>query len=201
MSRHSMMGLALLVIMAAAAGLLSPAVARADDRAAEAALKTLYKNTPEAKTLEDSAKGILVFPNIKKAGFVVGAQYGTGTLFEGGRPAGHYRITAGSYGLQAGVQGFSYAMFFMTDDALKYLDNAAGFEIGVGPSVVVVDAGKAKTLTTTTTARADVYAFIYGARRGSWRGWGCRARRSRRPVPSRPLERETVSSASGALGL
>jgi len=70
MSRHSMMGLALLVVMATAAALLSPAVARADDRAAETALKTLYQKTPEAKTLEDSAKGILVFPNIKKAGFI-----------------------------------------------------------------------------------------------------------------------------------
>ena len=115
MSRRSMMSLALLVIVAIAAALLSPTVARADDRAAEAALKTLYQKTPEAKTLEDTAKGILVFPNIKKAGFIVGAQYGTGTLFEGGRPAGHYRMTAGSYGLQAGVQGFSYAMFFMTE--------------------------------------------------------------------------------------
>jgi len=155
--RPSTIGLALLVIVASAAALLSPVVARADDRAAETALKTLYQKTPEAKTLEDTAKGILVFPSIKKAGFIVCAQYGTGTLFEGGRPAGHYRMTAGSYGLQAGVQGFSYAMFFMTDDAL----NSAGFEVGVGPSVVVVDAGKAKTLTT-TTARADVYAFIYG---------------------------------------
>jgi len=181
MSRHSMMGLALLVIMAIAAALLSPAVARADDRAAETALKTLYQKTPEAKTLEDSAKGILVFPNIKKAGFIVGAQYGTGTLFEGGRPAGHYRMTAGSYGLQAGVQGFSYAMFFMTDDARKYLDNSAGLEIGVGPSVVVVDAGKAKTLTT-TTARADVYAFIYG-QKGLMAGLGLQGSKITKTTP------------------
>jgi lipid-binding SYLF domain-containing protein len=137
------------------------AVAQGADGEAAAALEALYKSTPEARTLAETAKGILVFPKIKKAGFIVGAQYGSGTLFQNSRPAGHYRMTAGSYGLQAGVQGFSYAMFFMTDGALKYLDNSAGFEIGVGPSIVVVDAGKAKTLTT-TTARADVYAFIYG---------------------------------------
>jgi lipid-binding SYLF domain-containing protein len=70
-------------------------------------------------------------------------------------------MAAVSYGLQAGVQGFAYAMFFMTDSALSYLENSAGFEVGVGPSVVVVDAGKAKTLTT-TTGRDDVYAFIFG---------------------------------------
>ena len=99
-------------------------------------------------------------------------------------------MTAGSFGLQAGVQRFSYARFFMIDDALKYLDNSAGFEVGVGPSVVVVDAGKAKTLTT-TTARADVYAFIYG-QKGLMAGLG---RRSRNPVPSPSLERETASKA------
>jgi lipid-binding SYLF domain-containing protein len=62
--------------------------------------------------------------------------------------------------LQAGAQGFAYVMFFMTDSALKYLEDSAGFEIGAGPTVVVVDAGKAKSLTT-TTARDDVYAFIF----------------------------------------
>ena len=72
-----------------------------------------------------------------------------------------YNMAAASYGLQAGVQGFAYAMFFMTDSALDYLENSAGFEIGVGPSIVVVDAGKAKTLTT-TTGRDDVYAFVFG---------------------------------------
>jgi lipid-binding SYLF domain-containing protein len=49
----------------------------------------------------------------------------------------------------------------MTDAALQYLDRSEGFEIGVGPSIVVVDEGVAKTLTT-TTAREDVYAFIFG---------------------------------------
>ena len=53
-------------------------------------------------------------------------------------------IAAASYGLQAGVQSFAYSMFFMTDSALEYLQKGAGFEIGVGPSIVVVDAGMAK---------------------------------------------------------
>ena len=126
-----------------------------------AALNALYRSAPAAKTLAKTAKGILVFPRIVKAGFLVGAQYGEGTLLKNGQPAGHYNIAAASYGMQAGVQGFAYAMFFMTDSALTYLENSAGFEVGAGPSVVVVDTGKAKTLTT-TTAREDVYAFIFG---------------------------------------
>jgi lipid-binding SYLF domain-containing protein len=59
------------------------------------------------------------------------------------------------------LQDFGYALVFMTDTALQYLNRGEGFEIGVGPSIVVVDEGVAKTLTT-TTAREDVYAFIFG---------------------------------------
>jgi lipid-binding SYLF domain-containing protein len=49
---------------------------------------------------------------------------------------------------------------FMTTDALKYLDSSRGFEIGVGPSVVVVDQGMAKKFGSTTLTQ-DVYAFIF----------------------------------------
>ncbi len=133
------------------------------DHDVDAALRKLYDTTPSARALASKARGILVFPNIVKAGFVVGAQYGQGALRSQGRTVGYYNIAAASYGLQAGLQSFAYAMFFMTDSALKYLKESAGFEVGVGPSVVVVDAGMAKTLTT-TTAKNDVYAFVFGQR-------------------------------------
>jgi lipid-binding SYLF domain-containing protein len=151
---------AVVVLLIAAA----PAIA-ADpsgiDHDVRAALNTLYDTTPGAKTLAATAKGILVVPNIVKAGFLVGAQYGNGALLVNDRSAGYYNIAAASYGFQAGVQGFAYAMFFMTDAALDYLGKSDGFEVGVGPSIVVIDEGKAKTLTTTTT-KDDVYAFIFG---------------------------------------
>jgi lipid-binding SYLF domain-containing protein len=131
------------------------------DREAEAALKVLYERTPAARELAGRAKGILVFPNIVKAGFIFGAQYGDGELLKDGQVGGRYNITAVSYGLQAGIQAFGYAMFFMTDPALSYLDRSAGFEIGVGPSVVVLDEGMAKTVTT-STVQSDVYAFVFG---------------------------------------
>jgi lipid-binding SYLF domain-containing protein len=82
-------------------------------------------------------------------------------LFKNGRTAGYYNIVAGSYGLQAGVQSFNYAMFFMDNASLNYLNNSEGWEVGVGPSVVVVDKGIAKSLTT-TTAKDGVYAYIFG---------------------------------------
>jgi lipid-binding SYLF domain-containing protein len=152
-------------------------------RKSDAALQDLYASNPEARQLARRAKGILVFPGIVKAGFLVGAQYGTGgTLFKNGRTAGYYNIIAGSYGLQAGVQSFSYAMFFMDNDSLSYLDRSEGWEVGVGPSVVVVDAGMAKSLTT-TTGQSGVYAFIFG-QRGLMAGLGLQGSKISRINPN-----------------
>jgi len=131
------------------------------EREADAALANLMETTPVAKMLAGQAKGILIFPNIVKAGFIVGAQYGDGALKIKRKTEGYYNMVAASYGLQAGAQSFAYAMFFMTDAAMNYFKKSEGFEVGVGPSVVVVDAGVAKSLTT-TTAQSDVYSFIFG---------------------------------------
>jgi len=166
-------GLLTLVLMVAPWASVSPALAAsaADiNRDASAALAKLYEKVPEAKTLGAQAKGILIFPSIVKAGFMVGAQYGEGVLRKKGKNAGFYNTVAASYGLQAGVQSFGYVLFFMTDSALAYLDKSEGFEIGVGPSIVVLDEGKAKTLTT-TTGKSDVYAFIF-SQKGLMAGLG-----------------------------
>jgi lipid-binding SYLF domain-containing protein len=146
-----------------------PAVA--DDRTAldndvHAAITLLLETTPAAKRLASSAKGALVFPNIVKAGFLVGVQYGNGALVrakQGGGYyiAGYYNITSLSYGMQAGVQSFGYVMALMTDAAVENVETGPGWELGVGPSIVIVDAGMAKTLTT-ETAKSDVYAFTFG---------------------------------------
>jgi lipid-binding SYLF domain-containing protein len=156
-----------IVILAGLAGLglmLPPVVLAADAPGAEktalASLEKLYANQPEAKTLGEQAKAILVFPNVFKAGFLGGAHYGEGVLFQNGQAMGRYRSVAGSFGLQAGVQIFGYAMFLMNDQALEYLDRSDGWEIGIGPSIVVVDTGMGKALTS-TTLRKDVYAFIF----------------------------------------
>ena len=104
---------------------------------------------------------ILIFPKITKAGFLVGGQGGNGVLLMGGRPAGYFSIYAGSFGLQAGVQQFSYAQFIITRSALDYMKKSDGWAIGSGPSVVVVDEGFAKTMNTTTLSN-DVYAMPFG---------------------------------------
>ena len=143
-----------------------PAVAdspAAIDRDVDAALARLYGSDPSARSLGSEARGVLVFPAIVKAGFLFGAQYGEGALRRQGRPAGYYNTVAASYGLQAGVQKFGYALFFMSDSALQYLDTSGGFEVGVGPSIVVLDAGTARALTT-TTRKSDIYAVFFDQR-------------------------------------
>lgn len=144
---------------------LSANTARAADAAelnkeAQAALQSLYAQVPAAKVLGEKAKAILVFPSITKAGLVVGGQYGEGVLFQGGKTAGYYSTAGASYGLQAGVQKYGYAMMFMTDDAFQALNKVEGFEVGVGPTVVVVDEGMAKNATT-ATMKDDIYAFVF----------------------------------------
>jgi lipid-binding SYLF domain-containing protein len=130
------------------------------ERDAAHALKNLYANNTAARLLGEKAKAVLVFPNIVKAGFMFGGQIGDGVLEKGGRPVGYYNSLAASYGFQAGLQVFGYALFFMNDEALSYLGKSDGWEIGVGPSVVIVDKGLGKTLTSTTITQ-DVYAFIF----------------------------------------
>ena len=131
------------------------------DRDARKVYDKLVASVPAAKSLGKDAVAVLVFPKITKAGLVVGGQYGEGVLLQGRRPIGYYSTAGASYGLQAGAQQFGYAMFFMNDGALKALTETAGLEIGVGPSVVVVDEGMGKSLTT-INAKKDVYAFIFG---------------------------------------
>lgn len=148
-------------LLALAGGGARAASAYEIDTDASAALSNLYASTPVARTLGREALEIMIFPKIVKAGFIVGGQGGEGELRERGRTVGYYRSVGASYGLQAGVQTFSYVMFFMTPAALAYLNSSKGWEVGVGPSVVIVDEGVAKSLTT-TTGRKDVYAIIFG---------------------------------------
>jgi lipid-binding SYLF domain-containing protein len=124
------------------------------------ALQTLYKAEPVAETLSHTAQAVLVFPNMVKAGLVFGGSYGEGVLMKGSKVIDYYNSVAGSWGLQIGAQSYGYAMFLMTDKAVKYIEETKGWEIGVGPTVVVVDEGVAKNLST-SALKDDAYAFIF----------------------------------------
>jgi len=163
-------------LIAMIAALLAPAtVLAASSRAAlERDARNVYQKliagVPAARALSREAVAVLVFPKITKAGLVVGGQYGDGVLFTGGKVVGYYNTSGASYGLQAGAQQYGYAMFFMNEKSLKALSENDGFEVGVGPSIVVVDQGMGKSLTS-TTAKDDIYAFIF-SQKGLMAGLG-----------------------------
>ncbi|WP_446731584.1 lipid-binding SYLF domain-containing protein [Pseudomonas sp. OTU5201] len=130
------------------------------DNDSRQALQILYKSHPLAQTLSESAKAILVFPNVVKAGLVFGGSYGEGELLRGSKVDGYYNSVSGSWGLQAGAQSYGYAVFLMTESAVNYLRESKGWEIGVGPTVVLVDEGVAKNLSS-STMKDDAYAFVF----------------------------------------
>jgi lipid-binding SYLF domain-containing protein len=149
-----------------------------------AALKQLYARNPSAKLLGDHAKGILVFPAITKGGFVVGGMGGNGALIRNDGTIREFYQTAGlSYGLQAGVQRFGYALFLMDNSAYANLNRAGGWEIGSSPSLVVVDQGMATSLST-VTLNSSTYAFFFN-QRGLMGGLGLQGSKITRIHPPR----------------
>ena len=136
------------------------ASAKAIDRDATATLSKLYKQVPGTKALADKSVAILVFPSIVKGGFILAGQYGDGALRKNGKTVAYYRSLAASYGYQAGIQAYGYVLFFMDEESVQYLDKSEGFELGTGPSLVVLDSGFGKALSTTTLQKG-IYAFIF----------------------------------------
>ncbi|MGH8617251.1 MAG: YSC84-related protein [Burkholderiales bacterium] len=163
------MGVAALAIVLGSAPAFAATKAELNSGGARA-LNKLVAKVPAAKALNEKAVAVLVFPSITKAGLMIGGQYGEGVLLKGGKPVAYYSTAGASYGLQAGAQKYGYAMFFMNEKSLDSLNNAEGFEVGVGPSIVVVDEGMGKS-TTSTTAMNDIYAFIF-SQKGLMAGLG-----------------------------
>jgi lipid-binding SYLF domain-containing protein len=130
------------------------------DKDSAQALRNLTQTNRVASDISRKARAVLVFPNIVKAGLVFGGSYGEGTLMKGGRVIEYYNSVSGSWGLQAGAQSYGYVVFLMNDKAVDYLEKSSGWEIGVGPTVVVVDEGVAKNFST-STMKDDAYAFIF----------------------------------------
>ena len=151
-----------IALIVAAIPLVTTGTASADNliRESRAALQQLVAQNAAAVRAKSKAVAILVFPDVVKAGFIFGAQGGQGILFIHGQPSGRYRTVAASYGLQAGVQKYGYALFLMNQKAVNWVSNTRGWEIGTGPSVVTVDKGMARSFST-DTLHSGIYAFIF----------------------------------------
>lgn len=148
------------LVLAAAQAEAGPREAAQLAEDSRVALAHLAQNDEVARAIRDKAVAELVFPRIVKAGLIVGGSTGKGTLFRSGQVEAYYRSVSASIGLQAGAQAFGYALFFMNEEALASLRNADGWELGVGPSLVVVDTGFAARASTATLTQ-DIYAMIF----------------------------------------
>lgn len=149
----SILVLAISLVVALQTGLALASSAKEIDSKVTTAVSVLYKSEPSAKPLANQAKAVLVFPDIVKGGFIVAGQYGDGALRKKAKSVAYYRSLAGYVGRQAGAESYGHALFFMDDESLKWLDKSDGWEIGTGPTLVVLDKGFGKNFTSTTVQK------------------------------------------------
>ncbi|RXV69286.1 hypothetical protein D1006_29895 [Burkholderia stabilis] len=129
------------------------------DASVNATLSRLYSTVPGSRELVGKSRGVLVFPNVLQAGFIVGGQSGNGALRVGGSTVGYYNTSSLSVGLQAGAQSKAIVFLFMTQDALDSFRKSDGWAAGADASVAVVKVG-ANGAVDTTTATAPVEVLV-----------------------------------------
>jgi lipid-binding SYLF domain-containing protein len=132
---------------------------QAIDAGVDNALANLYRQDPSARQMVANARGVLVFPAVLEAGFVVGARRGDGALRRGGKTVSYHRTTSGSFGLQAGAQSSAVFILFMTDDALARFENSRGWTAGVDASVTLLTVG-ANAQATSATVQQPVVGYV-----------------------------------------
>ncbi len=109
------------------------------------------------------AKGYLVFPNVYKAGFGIGGEYGEGALLIKGRVVDYYSTAAASIGFQLGVQKKSVIVVFLTQKALDDFRKSDGWKVGVDGSVAIAKWGVGEDLNT-IDFKDPVIGFVFGNR-------------------------------------
>ncbi|HBO70486.1 MAG TPA: hypothetical protein DD658_10365 [Deltaproteobacteria bacterium] len=155
---HAILGAILLATVPA--GMSFAKSPREIDTSVDVSLERFYQQVKGAKEFAGTAKGLLVMPNVVKAGFFVGGQYGEGALRVGGKTEGYYNLVAGSYGLTFGGQSQDIIIAFMTEEALKQFRESPGWEAGVNANIAVIDVGAGGEIGT-TTVRDPVVGFVF----------------------------------------
>lgn len=126
----------------------------------KAALSRFEKQVKGSSAYLKGAKGVLVMPNITKAGFVVGGKYGQGALRVGGKTVGYYSLTEGSVGWQIGAEKYDMVILFMTDEALKKFRSSKGWEAGVDAEITLIEVG-ADVSVETLRSQHPVAGFVF----------------------------------------
>jgi lipid-binding SYLF domain-containing protein len=154
------------VLLVLLLGILLPggahaATAREIDVSVNVALERFTKEIKGSKELLAIAKGVLVFPSVYKAGFVVGGEYGEGALRIGGKTAGYYNTVAGSFGLQIGAQSKTIILVFIQQEALDKFRKSEGWKVGVDGSVALITVGVGGALDT-ENIKDPIVGFAFG---------------------------------------
>lgn len=143
------------------------------DAGVDAALQGFKKDVKGAEEYLKAAKGALVMPDVKKVGFVVGAQWGEGALRVGGKTVDYYKMDVGSAGFQAGYQKANFVFLFLTQEALDSFRASSGWGAGVEAGITVVDASTPAMTVDTLKSKSSVVAFAFG-KEGLMGGWSAK---------------------------
>lgn len=131
------------------------------DARVQEALNQFYEETHAGKMLARKAKGILIFPRVKKGGIGIGGEYGQGSLRVGSKTLDYYSITSASIGLQLGFQVKTEVILFMTQKALKDFRESEKWEVGADGSVAVVEWGAGGEIDS-QNINDPIIGFIFG---------------------------------------
>jgi len=131
------------------------------DAGVSATLEKFYSEVKDGKKLVEDAKGVLVFPNVYKAGFVFGGEYGEGALQINGKSVDYYNTMAGSFGFQIGAQKKSIILVFMQDAVLNNLRQSANWKVGADASVTLINIGADGSIDT-AKFNEPILAFVIG---------------------------------------
>ena len=127
----------------------------------DATIEVFNQRIKEGREFLQKAKGVLIFPNIVKAGFIVGAEFGEGALRIKGKTVDYYRTTGASFGLQVGAQTKSIIIVFLEEKALRKFRTSAGWEAGVDGSIALADIGAGGSIDSTNISD-PIIAFAFG---------------------------------------
>ena len=129
------------------------------DASVNATLDRFDVQVKGAKEYRAVAKGILVIPNVTKAAFIIGGQYGQGALQVEEKPADYYSLVSGSLGYQIGVEKYDLVIIFATDEALRKFRESEGWEVGLNAEITFVEVG-VDVPVSTLVSRNPVLGFV-----------------------------------------
>ena len=133
------------------------------DASVAQARRELFNAVPGTEALASRAAGVLIMPEVTKAGLMVGGAYGEGALMIGNATVDYFSFSGASFGLQIGVQKYSHALFFMTPEVLANFRYADGWELGVDAEYALQEDGMSVGVTT-GTINLPVYAVVFSQR-------------------------------------